>query len=90
MIARWGGEEFIMLFPSTDGEAARVLIERIAEAFTRTTVAHFDGEHITFSAGITSFVGGQQELKNAFDQTDRALYAAKSGGRNRVVLEEPF
>jgi two-component system, cell cycle response regulator len=87
--ARYGGEEFAMILPHTEGERA----ERVAERL-RAAVADFtflDPEHrirVTVSAGVATYpstagIGSAEALVAA---ADRALYAAKKAGKNRVVV----
>jgi diguanylate cyclase (GGDEF)-like protein len=93
LAARYGGEEFVGLLVDTDHEGARMLAERV-----RARVESLDIEHassdvsavLTVSLGAAAVVpqtGMRPEDLVAF--ADQALYAAKQGGRNRVVLSEP-
>ncbi|OZB05236.1 MAG: hypothetical protein B7X58_14260 [Marinobacter sp. 34-60-7] len=85
-IARFGGEEFVLLLPETSAEAALSVIDQL-----RTHIAglpfHFGGDpvSITFSAGLTAFQEDDNE-ETVFDRADRALYEAKASGRNRTVV----
>jgi diguanylate cyclase (GGDEF)-like protein len=78
---RYGGEEFCLLLADTDAAGARVLAERAREHITRP----FEGamRAVTASFGVTAWQPGDT-LDTLFRRADRALYAAKSGGRNRV------
>ncbi len=79
---RYGGEEFLILFPQTDHEEALVVTERIRINIERL---EFEGgpERITVSAGVAQYGGeSAQELLN---QADKNLYMAKQRGRNRIV-----
>jgi diguanylate cyclase (GGDEF)-like protein len=78
---RYGGEEFCLLLDDTDGAGARVLAERAREHITRP----FDGamRALTASFGVTAWQP-DDTIDTLFHRADRALYAAKSGGRNRV------
>lgn len=85
-VARFGGEEFVLLFPETGpGDAQRVLDE--LRAHVGRLPFHFRGEPVTvtFSAGLAGLVSGDTE-ESVFDRADRALYQAKDNGRNRVVV----
>jgi diguanylate cyclase len=83
-IARFGGEEFVLLLPSTPLDGGRQLLEAL-----RTDIEacpfHFKGERvaITFSAGLTPMLPGEPG-DAAFQRADEALYRAKHQGRNRI------
>lgn len=83
--ARWGGEEFILLLPESGIEAGAEFAERIREA-TRELVASLrdTGLQVTASFGVGQLADGQ-DLDELINLVDRALYAAKSNGRDRVV-----
>lgn len=93
--ARYGGEEFVVLLPGTDVAAAKLLAERIRSAVSSTPVNLPKGESVTITASIgISEVQPPPEaddLKTLGDsliaRADVALYAAKSAGRDRVVVE---
>ena len=85
-IARFGGEEFVLLMPSTAPAAGMKLLEYL-RASIEACPFHFKGERvtITISMGLTAFKPGEHSdlvLKRA----DQALYRAKNAGRNRVEL----
>jgi two-component system cell cycle response regulator len=86
--ARWGGEEFVIALPNTDGPGGQVLAERLRVAIERLAVV-YEGTPIPISAslGVAAFQPGET-LESLVDRADRAMYAAKAGGRNRVVLAE--
>ena len=82
IIARWGGEEFIVLLPETTLDTALMLAEKI-----RTAVADFPFEaveQVTISLGVTEFLDDDSEQK-IIKRVDDALYKAKELGRNRVI-----
>jgi diguanylate cyclase (GGDEF)-like protein len=83
---RWGGEEFALVLAGTDLAGGTQLAERIRRAIQETPVLLDDGTElrITASFGVASLPpsASSEELLNAADE---ALYAAKEGGRNRVV-----
>lgn len=84
-IARFGGEEFVVLLPETRAADACKVLNDIRGHVARLPF-HFSGEpvSITFSAGVAEFRGSDTE-ESVFDRADRALYQAKEDGRNRVV-----
>jgi diguanylate cyclase (GGDEF)-like protein len=86
--ARLGGEEFALLLPDDVTGAAR-LADRL-RLVVASSVAHpaGDGRRVTFSAGIAALdpAGDEATLHAALAAADRALYAAKEGGRDRVVI----
>lgn len=85
-IARFGGEEFVLLLPATPPAVGAKLLETLRAAIEACPF-HFKGERvtITISMGLTSFrVGEHSDL--ALKRADQALYRAKNAGRNRVEL----
>ena len=87
-LARYGGEEFVLLMPQTELAQARQVADKLRLAMA-SCVFHSGAESIlvTVSFGVTQFRPG--DLPDAaFDRADAALYRAKHGGRNQVVLAE--
>lgn len=89
LAGRLGGEEFGVLLPATDLEAARVLAERLREAMLAQAL-EIDGETVRFSAsfGVTVLHPEDDSFDTALARADAALYAAKFAGRNRVRWRE--
>jgi diguanylate cyclase (GGDEF)-like protein len=88
VFGRYGGEEFLLVLPETSLLAALNVAERIREQ-----VEHFDWDEklrnrVTVSIGLTQHLPGESVL-DLFSRTDTAMYMAKQGGRNQVVVEEP-
>ncbi|AGA84799.1 GGDEF domain-containing protein [Stutzerimonas stutzeri] len=85
-IARFGGEEFVVLLPNTPYEAGQQLMDALRDSISNCPF-HFKGERIviTLSAGLTAF-GEDDTTERAFERADGALYRAKNAGRNRVEL----
>jgi len=87
--ARFGGDEFVVLLPHTDGERARVLAERIFEKFNQDEAERLPDLCATMSVGIASLksleTGDSESLIRA---ADRALYSAKASGKNRIVTAD--
>jgi len=90
MVARIGGEEFAVLLPSTGIDQALEAAERL-RALVAGTHAPFDGAAIgyTISAGVAVAPDGAGGIDGLMRQADRALYAAKRAGRNRVEYARP-
>ncbi len=82
---RYGGEEFVLLFPHTSEEEAVAVAERIRQRFEAVTF-NFNGEKVslTVSAGVSSCEGGTCTLNELLEQADKAMYRAKRSGKNRV------
>ncbi|MFV8819160.1 diguanylate cyclase [Haliea sp. E17] len=85
-IARWGGEEFIMLLPETDTEGAVVLAEKLRHAVENAEF-DFGGERmrITMTFGVSAFRTGDT-LDSCIARADTAMYHGKKNGRNRVMI----
>lgn len=83
MVARFGGDEFSILLPGADIEAARSCAERARWAVMRATDADAGAPNITLSAGVAGAEPGDT-LETLLARADDALYRAKLGGRNRV------
>lgn len=88
LVARTGGEEFMFLLPETGGERAQRVAERIRQALADKPVTTADGEplKITASIGIACYPVNANSTEALIANADRALYAAKQGGRNRVTV----
>lgn len=88
-IARWGGEEFLILMPDTNLTQARGFIERLRQRIeTRRFLIDERTLRITVSAGIAAARLDQDDSQDALvSRADHALYAAKTAGRNRVYTE---
>jgi diguanylate cyclase (GGDEF)-like protein len=84
--ARFGGEEFVAILPGTDETGAQRLAERMREALVKHTFI-FEGARIALSAsfGVAIAPADGAEPEALLAAADRALYAAKQAGRNRVV-----
>jgi diguanylate cyclase (GGDEF)-like protein len=82
---RYGGEEFFVLLPTTDEEKARTVAEKIRLAVKELRVSTIDRQ-ITVSVGVAVFPNQADDAESLERGADRALYAAKSRGRDRVEL----
>lgn len=92
VVARYGGEEFACLFEHHTLAEARLMLDRARDRLTERSLVHQEsGEtigHISFSAGVTAI--GAADGVEALGRADLALYAAKNGGKNRVVCAGPI
>lgn len=88
-VARWGGEEFLLLLPETELDGARFLAEEL-RILIRETPLNYEGEIITTSitAGVARHRPGEESMEEAIRRADKALYRGKEGGRNRVEVAE--
>lgn len=84
---RMGGEEFLVLMPHADIEEARARAEAWRAVIRAQPVATSQGAaEITFSAGISAYPDTASSFEQMLQQADKAVYAAKRAGRNRVVV----
>jgi diguanylate cyclase (GGDEF)-like protein len=84
---RYGGEEFIVIFPETEPSEAKVVAERLRAAFESTVFSPQPGEEARTSISIG---GGRYQPKEGLTafvkRVDEAMYLAKNCGKNRVVF----
>ncbi len=86
LFARFGGEEFIIAMPESDREGSCRLGERIRAAVEEASIRAGDaGISCTVSAGITEIESHDTEIAEVIARADKALYKAKTSGKNRVV-----
>ena len=88
-LARWGGEEFLLLMPGTHLDDARLVLDRLRRAVHASDefAAVAADLKVTFSAGLVE-VGEGESQDAALERADRALYQAKERGRNRIEIGE--
>jgi len=88
VLARWGGEEFLLMFNDTSVEMANIGLERVRAALAQATFSTQVPElKPTFSAGLTGYIEFES-LELAIVRAGRALYKAKADGRNRTIIRE--
>ncbi len=92
LMAKYGGDEFVVILPNSDKVGAFLAGDRMRELVDEQP---FDGEEqqpshkITISLGISSYPEHGQTLEEIMDRADKALYVAKNSGRNKCVIYSP-
>ncbi|HMA98085.1 MAG TPA: GGDEF domain-containing protein [Wenzhouxiangella sp.] len=100
IVCRYGGEEFSVILPQTNGDCAVVLAERLREQIAGTELLSENMSpskkiiQVTVSVGVATLSDSIASIDALVNDADKALYAAKQGGRNRVIdygqLAEPL
>jgi diguanylate cyclase (GGDEF)-like protein len=88
LAARYGGEEFTLILPGSMKQDALVVAERIRRCIDEAVMQSGDNRlHVTISLGVTQFDPARDaDNRSIIERADRALYEAKSEGRNRVAF----
>lgn len=88
---RWGGEEFVIVFPGETPATAAAVLSRALDEFRALRFRSERGEpfFVTFSAGVSSSPEDGQSVDSLLRAADKRLYQAKAGGRGHVVACEP-
>jgi two-component system, cell cycle response regulator len=90
VVARFGGEEFVLLCEQTDEPGSFMLAERIREELAKTVFTSPQGPFsVTCSVGVATFPEAGGKWDDLFKAADEALYASKRGGRNKVSVWAP-
>ncbi|MBS4068663.1 MAG: diguanylate cyclase [Sulfurimonas sp.] len=84
LIARWGGEEFVIMLKNVTLDEAKIIIEKVRASVEKNKIN--DTISVTASFGITKYILGE-DIKKTFKRVDDALYEAKKSGRNRAILK---
>jgi len=88
-VGRYGGEEFLIVLPETDAAGAATLADRLREAVEGLQASHKGVViPVTISFGVAEVLA-DESADDLIERADRALYAAKDGGRNLVVVDRP-
>lgn len=91
LAARYGGEEFGVILPNTDVVAAQAVAEGIRSRVKALAIPHIKSvvsDCVTLSMGVAGVSPSQNSPKMLIEAADKALYRAKSGGRDRVAINE--
>jgi diguanylate cyclase (GGDEF)-like protein/PAS domain S-box-containing protein len=89
VVGRWGGEEFGVLLPHTNGAKAQVVAERIRHTLSTMPLVDSSGQNVlkpTVSQGIATYPDTAASGEDLVNRADAALYAAKAGGRDRISI----
>jgi diguanylate cyclase (GGDEF)-like protein len=87
VLARWGGEEFLLMLPETSPEQALDVVGRLRDKLAQTSFEHIaPGLVVTFSAGL-SLCETNGPIDACIERADQGMYRAKNTGRNRSVLQ---
>lgn len=92
IVARYGGEEFAVILPETDQSGLKVFAERLRRSIEKmATETEGKKINVTISLGGVTFIPGMVKItkKILIDTADKALYASKENGRNRITVLDP-
>jgi len=96
VVGRWGGEEFVLLLPDTGAEGGLILLERLRTEVAATVIRDEAGNPLIRTISIGAIVllpsvgrSHTATVQQLLEEADRAMYRAKVGGKDRVVLERP-
>ncbi len=90
-LGRLGGEEFVILLEDTDAATARRAAERVRQQLAARRIdMSSESVHVTASVGVAVLTGEDHSFDDVLQRADRAMYEAKTQGRNCVVTREPI
>ena len=92
LVGRYGGDEFLVLFPHVNAQEAKVALERVRVAMSETAFHSLDGDefHVTTTYGVVEANKEYESVKALLIAADNALYEGKAKGRDRIeILGEP-
>ena len=84
ILARFGGEEFLLIMPETNRTQAQAFLQSVLTTLNQTRITGFN---LTFSAGISCINTAANKLE-LVKQADNAMYKAKNQGRNNIQIHE--
>ncbi|GAD78265.1 hypothetical protein VEZ01S_01_00440 [Vibrio ezurae NBRC 102218] len=85
-VARFGGEEFVVLLPNTDKSGLTLLAKRLLQAVSDLNISHPTQPKLTISIGGCQFDEAHMDSQQFFQNADQALYQVKSSGRNNFMI----
>jgi diguanylate cyclase (GGDEF)-like protein len=86
LLARWGGEEFLVVLPDAAAEAAQTVLHRMLDQLTTLAISStHPALRVSFSAGVAQWRAGE-DLTAVLQRADQSLYDAKAQGRHRVLI----
>jgi len=90
IVARFGGEEFVVVLPGLKHDEALAIAKRICDSCSRLQITIPDGLDVTFttSIGVSEYISGEK-IETTLRRADEALYNAKEQGRNQVIYNPP-
>ncbi|SHI85392.1 sensor domain-containing diguanylate cyclase [Desulfofundulus thermosubterraneus] len=89
LVARFGGEEFLIILPETDIKRACAVVERFCRVFNEASLTDvLCAKNLTLSGGIAQFPHDGEDALSLLKTADERLYLAKSSGRNRIVADK--
>ncbi len=89
LVARWGGEEFVVGLSGTDSRGAEIVAERLRAAVEAMPLTSPGGDRVVVTASFGVAIWDRLEVRDQLlDRADRAMYDAKHAGRNRVRISE--
>lgn len=87
LAGRYGGDEFCLMFPHATAAQATVGLERIREKIADLDLATGDARYtVTVTIGVAELASRDQDVERLMEAADRALYAAKQSGRDRIKV----
>lgn len=85
IIARWGGEEFLILLPNTDINGGNILAKKLCEKIAELSQRYENGVKISISFGVTAGDPSNTSHSQLLAEADARMYRAKDSGRNQVI-----
>jgi len=89
-LARWGGEEFLFIFPDTRGDGGKIIAEKIRKNIFDSSYNYNDiNLSVSMTFGLYEFCNPSMDLETCINNADAAMYKGKAQGKNCVVIAEP-